>query len=46
LEGIQNVLKEIVKRDPRAKAIKPENFVDTRFLKELEASGFVQKLYR
>jgi NitT/TauT family transport system substrate-binding protein len=46
LDGIQNVLKEIAKRDPRAKAIKPETFVDTRFLKELEASGFVQKLYR
>jgi NitT/TauT family transport system substrate-binding protein len=46
LDGIQNVLKEIAKRDPRAKVIKPETFTDTRFLKELEASGFVQKLYR
>jgi NitT/TauT family transport system substrate-binding protein len=46
LDGIQNVLKEIAKRDPRARAIKPETFTDTRFLKELEASGFVQKLYR
>jgi hypothetical protein len=46
LDGIQNVLKEIAKRDPRAKVIKPETFTDTRFLKELEATGFVQKLYR
>jgi len=46
LESIQNVLKEIAKRDARAKAVKPETFTDTRFLKELEASGFVQKLYR
>lgn len=46
LDGIQNVLKEIAKRDPRAKVMKPETFTDTRFLKELEATGFVQKLYR
>jgi len=46
LESIQNVLKEIAKRDARANAVKPETLTDTRFLKELEASGFVQKLYR
>lgn len=46
LEGIQNVLKEIAGKDARAKAFRPETFTDTRFLKELEASGFVQKLYR
>jgi NitT/TauT family transport system substrate-binding protein len=45
-EGIQNVLKEIAKRDPRARGPKPETFVETRFVKELEASGLVQKLYR
>jgi NitT/TauT family transport system substrate-binding protein len=46
LEGIQNVLKEIAKRDPRARGLKPEMFADTRLLKELEASGLVHKLYR
>jgi NitT/TauT family transport system substrate-binding protein len=45
-EGIQNVLKEIAKKDARAKNLKPESFTDTRFLKELEASGLIQKLYR
>jgi hypothetical protein len=45
-EGIQNVLKEIAKKDARAKNLKPEIFTDTRFLKELEASGLIQKLYR
>jgi NitT/TauT family transport system substrate-binding protein len=44
--GIQNVLNELGKRDPKAKGVKPEPFTDVRFLKELEASGFVQKLYR
>ena len=46
VEGIQNVLKEIAKRDPKAKGLKPEIFTEMRFLKELEASGLVQKLYR
>jgi len=46
VEGIQNVLKEVAKRDPKAKGLKPEIFTETRFLKELEASGLVQKLYR
>jgi NitT/TauT family transport system substrate-binding protein len=46
LAGIHNVLKEIAKRDPKAKGFKPEAFTDVRFLKELEASGFVEKLYR
>ena len=46
IAGIYNVLKEIAKKDPKAKGLKPEAFTDTRFLKELEASGFVQKLYR
>jgi len=46
VEGIQNVLKEVAKRDPKAKGLKPETFTETRFLKELEASGLVQKLYR
>jgi NitT/TauT family transport system substrate-binding protein len=46
MEGIQNVLKEVAKKDARAKGLKPEIFTDTGFLKELEAGGLVQKLYR
>jgi NitT/TauT family transport system substrate-binding protein len=46
LEGIKNVLNEIAKRDPKAKGFKPETFVENRFLKELEASGVIQRLYR
>ena len=40
------MLKEIARKDPKVKGLKPETFTDTRFLKELEASGLVQKLYR
>jgi NitT/TauT family transport system substrate-binding protein len=46
MKGIQNVLNEIARKDPKVKGLKPEMFADTRFLKELEASGLVQKLYQ
>src|SRR5215510_7558889 len=46
MKGIQNVLNEIARKDPKIKSLKPEMFADTRPLNELEASGFVQMLYR
>ena len=46
VKGIQNVLNEIAKKDPKAKGLKPETFTDIRFLKELEASGLDQQLYQ
>jgi len=46
MKGIQNVLNEIAKKDPKVKNPKPEMFADTRLLKELEASGLIEKLYR
>jgi hypothetical protein len=32
--------------DPKAKAAKAEDFVDLRFIKELDDSGFIDKLYK
>ena len=46
VKGIQNVLNEIAGKDPKVKGLKPETFADMHLLKELEASGLVQKLYR
>jgi NitT/TauT family transport system substrate-binding protein len=46
LKGIQTVLNELARKDPKVKGLKPDMFADTRLLKELEASGLVQKLYR
>ena len=46
VKGIQNVLNEIARKDHKVKGLKPETFADMRLLKELEASGLVQKLYR
>ena len=46
LEGLQTVLNDLADRDPRAKAAKPEQFVDMTFLKELEQSGYIDSLYK
>jgi NitT/TauT family transport system substrate-binding protein len=46
LEGLQTVLEDIGQRDPRAKAAKPEQFVDFTFIRELEKSGFIDGLYK
>src|SRR5258706_645150 len=46
LEGIQRVLDQIAETDPKAKSAKPEQFVDTRLLAELDRSGFIDGLYK
>ena len=45
LEGIKTVLDTLV-GDPRIKAVKPEIFVDARFIQELESNGFIEGLYK
>jgi len=44
LEGIRNAIDEVAQRVPAAKYKKPEEFVNTRFLKELEKEGFFKPL--
>ena len=46
IEGLQTVLDDLAERDPRAKAAKPEQFIDITFLKELEQSGYIDSLYK
>ena len=46
LEGICTAIEELAQRVPAAKSKKPEDFVDTRFLKELEKEGFFKQLYK
>src|SRR5262245_35037500 len=46
LEGIKNILETLAETDPKAKAAKPEDFVDMRFIKELDESGFIDDLYK
>jgi len=42
LEG----LKTIMASDPKAKGAKAEDFADLRFIKELDDSGYIEKLYK
>ena len=46
MEGIKNILASLAETDPKAKAAKPEDFVDVRFIKELDESGFIDDLYK
>lgn len=46
LEGIKNILEPLSEKDPKAKAAKAEDFVDMRFIKELDESGFIADLYK
>ena len=46
LEGIKNILDQLAENDAKAKAAKPEDFVDMRFIKELDESGFIDDLYK
>lgn len=44
--GIKTILEAQAKQDPKAKAAKAEDFVDMRFIKELDDSGFIDNLYK
>jgi NitT/TauT family transport system substrate-binding protein len=46
MEGVRNAIDEVAQRVPAAKTKKPEEFIDTRFLKELETEGFFKELQR
>ena len=45
IDGIRLALEEVAKRSPGAKGRKPEEFVNLRFLQELEKEGFYKELY-
>jgi NitT/TauT family transport system substrate-binding protein len=46
LEGIKTILDALVSDNAKAKDVKPEDFVDLTFIKELDESGFIAKLYQ
>jgi ABC-type nitrate/sulfonate/bicarbonate transport system substrate-binding protein len=43
--GLQNALDDLAKTVPAAKSAKPEQFVDQRFLDNLDKSGLMKELY-
>jgi ABC-type nitrate/sulfonate/bicarbonate transport system substrate-binding protein len=44
-EAFQAILDDVAPIDPRAKKVKPEDFIDRRFLDEMTRSGFFDKLW-
>ena len=46
LPGIQTILDEYAKRFPKAKTMRPEEFVDLSFVKKLDDEGFFERLYK
>ncbi len=44
-EGLQATLDEIAPIEPRAKNVKPQEMVDTRYLDEMEKTGFFDQLW-
>ncbi len=45
LEGFQSTLDEVAPIDPRAKAVKPQEMIDSRYLADMEKSGFFEQIW-
>jgi len=46
LRGIQIMLRELSAKIPKAQSARPEQFVNSTFLRELDRSGFIDGLYK
>jgi hypothetical protein len=46
LEGFKTIFEDLAKRVPAAKNANPKDYVDTRFIDELDKSGYIDGLYR
>lgn len=46
LRGIGIMLRELAATNPKIAAARPEEFVDLTFIKELDGSGFIDRLYK
>ena len=46
MAGMKNALEDLARIDPAAKNAKPEQFIDTRFIENIEKSGLLKELYR
>jgi len=44
-EALQAILDEVAQTDPRAKKVKPQELIDSRYLDEMEKSGFFDQLW-
>jgi NitT/TauT family transport system substrate-binding protein len=46
LKGIKFILDEMAEKQPRARNVSPESFVDSSLLQELDQSGFFKQLWK
>ena len=46
LRGIQIMLRELAGKEPKAGTARPEQFVEMSFIKELDSSGAIDRLYK
>jgi len=46
LDGMRNAIEEVAQRVPAAKIKKPEDFIDMRFVKELDKEGFFKQFQK
>jgi NitT/TauT family transport system substrate-binding protein len=46
LKGIQIILREFGAKDAAARSARPEQFVDLSIMKELDSSGFIDRVYK
>ena len=44
--AVRSVLEELSERNPKAKDLDPNKFFDDRFVRQLQASGLIESLYR
>lgn len=45
-DAVRSVLEELAERNPKAKDLDPTKFFDDRFVRQLQASDFIDALYR
>jgi NitT/TauT family transport system substrate-binding protein len=43
--GVQTVLDLLARTEPQAASVKPSDFIDNRYVRELDESGFIRQLY-
>jgi hypothetical protein len=46
MPGLQVALDLVAEDNPKARNARPEEFIDNRFIKELDESGFIDGLYK
>jgi hypothetical protein len=45
-DGFKTILDDLAKKLPAARTANPRDFMDARFIQELDKSGFIDGLYR